>query len=96
MTTTNNPPSALEELMEFPCDFNLKVMGYNQPELVSEVCAIIAANCSHFDPEGNVTTRASSSAKYVALTVMMRAESKAQLDVIYQALHNHPLVKITL
>ncbi|HCY38738.1 MAG TPA: hypothetical protein DHV02_02645, partial [Neisseriales bacterium] len=43
MTTPNNPPSALEELMEFPCDFNLKVMGYNQPELVSEVCAIIAA-----------------------------------------------------
>ena len=95
MTTLNNP-SALEELMEFPCEFNLKVMGYNQPELVSEVCAIIAANCSDFDPEGNVTTRASSSAKYVALTVMMRAESKAQLDLIYQALHNHPLVKMTV
>jgi putative lipoic acid-binding regulatory protein len=95
MTTLNNP-SALEELMEFPCEFNLKVMGYNQPELINEVCAIVAANCNDFDPEGNVTTRESSTAKYLALTVMMRAESKAQLDLIYQALHNHPLVKMTL
>jgi putative lipoic acid-binding regulatory protein len=32
----------------------------------------------------------------MSITAMITAESKAQLDKIYLALNNHPLVKITL
>lgn len=93
---TQNNITTTEELLEFPCQFNLKVMGFNDPELINEICAIISAHSKDFDPQGNITTRPSSSGKYIAVTAMMYAESKAQLDLIYQALHNHPLIKMTL
>lgn len=93
---TQNNITTTEDLLEFPCQFNLKVMGFNDPELINEICAIVGAHSKDFNPQGNITTRLSSSGKYLAVTVMMYAESKAQLDLIYQALHNHPLVKMTL
>ena len=96
MNQTNSTPSQLEELMEFPCQFNLKVMGYNKPELIAEVVAIISQQCSGFNPESDIATKPSAKGNYIAITAMINAESKAQLDIIYQELHNHPLVKMTL
>ena len=48
-----------------------------------------------FDPP-TITERKSTGNKYTALTVTVRATSRAQLDSIYLMLTSHPLVKIVL
>lgn len=88
--------SQLEELMTFPCQFCIKVMGTNTPELISEVAAIVTANSEGFDPERDITTKPSSKGNYLSVNATITAISKAQLDTIYLALNNHPLVRITL
>jgi hypothetical protein len=93
--TTNAQPS-LEELLTFPCEFKIKIMGLNVNELISEVCAIINQHSEDFVPSRDLTSKLSSKGNYLALTVTVQATSKAQLDNIYLTLNNHPLVKITL
>lgn len=91
MTTTK-----LEDLLEFPCEFSIKVMGLNVTELISEVTTIVSLYATGFDPQRNIATKLSSKGNYLSLTVTIMAESKEQLDKIYLDLNRHPLVKITL
>lgn len=97
MATLESPAkSQLEELMTFPCLFCIKVMGINSPELIAEVAAIVCRHSESFEPERDITTKPSSKGNYLAVNATLNATSKAQLDSIYLALNNHPLVKITL
>lgn len=86
----------IEELLNFPAPFTIKVMGENVPELIGEVCAIVAANSEGFEPERDVETQPSSKGNYLSVRATFTAVSKEQLDKIYLALNNHALVKITL
>lgn len=86
----------IEELLNFPSPFTIKVMGENVPELISEVCAIVAANSDGFDPEKDVVTQPSAKGNYLSVRATFTAVSKAQLDTIYLALNSHKLVRITL
>ena len=88
-------PDAPESLIEYPCDFPIKVMCIAQETLVETMSALLA----QYDPEFNpakVTTRASAKGNYLSLTVVVRATSRAQLDNIYLAFSGHPLVKMVL
>ncbi len=87
--------SGAETLLEFPCDFPLKIMGLAQGNLAQEVLAVIHKFAPDYDGKG-MEMRASSSGKYVSLTCTVNAQSKAQLDEIYRALTSHPLVKVVL
>lgn len=89
-------PMTLEDVLKFPCDFTIKVMGVNVPELINEVSAIVAEKSVGFDPKRDIKIKPSSKGNYVALDVKINAESKKQLDSIYIELNNHSLVKITL
>lgn len=93
---TQLPPDTPPDLIDFPCEFKIKIMGLNVPELINEVVAIISANTEKFDPEGDISSKPSAKGNYIALTATIWATSRAQLDTIYLALNNHSLVKITL
>ncbi len=84
-----------ETLLEFPCDFPLKIMGAAQDDFAQTVCAIVVRHAPDFDA-AKVEMRASSGGKYVSLTCTVRATSKAQLDALYRELTSHPLVKVVL
>ncbi|MFO1392995.1 MAG: DUF493 domain-containing protein [Steroidobacteraceae bacterium] len=73
---------AEETLLEFPCDFPIKVMGAATDEFRSLALGIITR---HFGPlaAGSIEERPSSGGKYLGLTITVRAESKAQLDAAY-------------
>ncbi len=84
-----------ETLIEFPCDFPIKVMGETQDGFGEEIIKTIQA----IDPTFNasrIEMRASSKGKYTSLTCMCYVESKLQLDNIYRAVTSHPLVKYVL
>ena len=94
MNTPNN--QQIDELLNLPGTFHIKIMGFNDPELINEVSAIISVHVNNFNPEGDISVKPSSKGNYVALTATIWAESKAQLDEIYSALNKHSLVKMTL
>jgi putative lipoic acid-binding regulatory protein len=84
-----------ETLLEFPCQFAIKAMGKTNIEFDLLVIDIVRRHVPDLH-EQSVTTRSSKDANYLAVTVMIQATSKAQLDAIYQDLSDHPLVLMAL
>jgi putative lipoic acid-binding regulatory protein len=74
-----------ETLQEFPSDFPIKVMGRHDSNLRALTQAIIER---HTGPlvDASVRTRTSADGNFLALTYMVRASSREQLDDIYREL----------
>jgi putative lipoic acid-binding regulatory protein len=74
-----------ETLLEFPSDFPIKVMGRHDSNLRALTQAIVER---HAGPlvEASVRTRTSGDGNFVALTYVVRASSREQLDDIYREL----------
>jgi len=88
-------PDQPESLIEYPCDFPIKVMGHAHPEFEQTIVTVIRQFDGGFDAT-SIETRPSSGGKYIGLTVTVRATSRAHLDDIYRALTGHPMVKVVL
>ena len=71
-----------DELMEFPCEFPLKVFGYNNDSFEPAVLQLVAAHCPP-DTGFEVRRNQSSKGRYQSLTITFTAHSRAQLDAIY-------------
>ena len=84
-----------ETLLEFPCQFPIKAMGKTNIELDLLVIEIVRRHAPDIK-EGAVTTRPSKDGNYIAVTVIVEASSKQQLDAIYQDLTDHPHVLMAL
>jgi len=84
-----------ETLLEFPCKFPIKAMGRSEDGFEALVTNIILTHAAKFAGEA-VTTNPSSSGNYISVTVTIEAESKAQLDRIYQDLTDCEQVLVTL
>ena len=82
-------------LLEFPCDFPLKIMGNNHPEMATAIASVVIIHAADFD-EASIELRESSKGNYLSLTCTVRATSQAQLDELYRALTSHPMVKVVL
>ena len=96
MSTSPTIPAAdSDTLLEFPCDFPLKIMGLSSDALAQTVLAIVQRHAPGFDGT-TMEMRASSGGKYVSLTCTITATSKPQLDALYRELSGHPLVKVVL
>ena len=93
---SENTPSVDEDkLMDFPCDFSLKVMGEN----INDYPAYVLSVCQkHVDgvTEKCVSTRLSSNSKYIAVTVKLIATSRKQLDELYIELNACKQTKMAL
>ncbi|MFT3735327.1 MAG: DUF493 domain-containing protein [Rhodocyclaceae bacterium] len=91
----NTPPSRPDTLLEFPCDFPLKIMGERVDGFAQTVLEVVQRHAPDFD--GNsMEMRPSSTGKYLSLTCTIRATSKPQLDALYIELSGHPMVKVVL
>ena len=80
-----------ETLFEFPCRFPIKAMGKTGEEFDILVVEIVRRHAPDLN-EGAVTLRESSGGKWVSVTVVIDATSKAQLDAIYRELSAHEKV----
>jgi uncharacterized protein len=77
-----------DTLFEFPTEYPLKVAGKNTPGFEKTVIEIVSRHVLDFD-HATVTARESKGGKYLAVSVSFVAQSKAQLDAIYQDLTDH-------
>ncbi len=87
--------SKQEELLQFPVDFPMKVMGANEPDFPKIIAELARAHFPDFD-DSLTTQKISSKGNYMALGIVVHATSKEQLDNFYRALTSHPKVKVAL
>jgi putative lipoic acid-binding regulatory protein len=85
----------LETLFEFPCSFPIKAMAakeVNLDQIVQTALTEVGVKVS----EATLETRESSKGNFISVTATFTAESKEQLDRLYQILSTHPEVKMVL
>jgi putative lipoic acid-binding regulatory protein len=80
-----------DTLLEFPTAFPIKAMGRDGPLFRAAVLELVAQHAT-FDPHTDVREQTSRNGNFVSITVTFEAQSKVQLDTLYQALHDHELV----
>ena len=74
-----------ETLLEFPCEFPIKIIGKAECDLDVLVFRIVSPHVPDLG-EGAIRNRLSREGNYQSVTVTIQATSKAQLDDIYHAL----------
>jgi putative lipoic acid-binding regulatory protein len=87
--------SATPSLLEFPCDFPVKVMGAAVEGFAQTMADVVCRHAPDFDP-ASIEMRPSKAGNYLSVTCTIRAVSQAQLDALYRELSAHPLVKVVL
>jgi hypothetical protein len=70
---------------DFPSDFPIKVMGRHDSELRALTQAIVERHAGPI-ADTRVKTRTSADGNFLALTYVVHAESREQLDKIYREL----------
>ena len=87
------PPE--QSLIEYPCQFPIKVMGVNVEGYLDAMIHVAKA----FDPSFDASTieqRPSKAGHYLGLTLSVHVTSREQLDELYRTLTTHPMVKVVL
>ena len=92
---SSNQMSTKEDLLEFPCRFEIKAMGRQSPEFEGQISAIVNRHLSGA-PILGTRARCSQQGRYVSVTCVIRAASREQLDAIYLDLNSEPGVLMTL
>lgn len=88
--------SKLEELIKFPCNYEVKIMGVNNDEFINQVIAILTKHDDKFNHAHHLKHIPSAKGNYLSLRANIYALNKAHLEALYLELNQHPLVKITL
>ncbi|MEJ2308138.1 MAG: DUF493 domain-containing protein [Gammaproteobacteria bacterium] len=86
-----------DEILQYPCEIAVKAMGRTDLDVDFE--AVVVEIVRRHAPgigEGAVTTRESRNGNYLAVTVRVIAESREQMDRIYQDLCDHDQVTMAL
>ncbi|MDR0587913.1 MAG: DUF493 domain-containing protein [Burkholderiales bacterium] len=84
-----------EPLLTFPVDFPIKIVGVNEQGFAQAIVDIVRAHCPDYNP-AEMTMRPSKENRYLSLTLTPRLDSREQLDLLYRALHAHPLARFVL
>jgi len=81
----------LDNLVEFPCLFQLKVLGYRQGEFVEDILDLIGATLGVNGRELKHSHR--DKGKWRSITVAVPVDSAEQLYKVYEAIDTDPRVK---
>ncbi len=87
--------SPTDTLLEFPCQFPLKIMGLAGQDFDTLVIEIVRRHVTDLD-DNAVRAKPSREGKYTALTITFEAQSKSQLDGLYMELSAHERILMVL
>ena len=85
----------IEKLLEFPVEFPMKVIGQRVDDFAQQIAALVNHYVPQFDP-ATIELKVSSKGSYLSLTVTPLIYDRAQLEGLYRALSEHPMVRIVL
>jgi hypothetical protein len=80
---------------EFPCDFQIKAMGLDDGRFHEIVLEIVGRHSDRIRTD-SLSQRPSRGGKYVSVSIVIEATSRAQLDAIYDDLTAHEKVLMRL
>lgn len=84
-----------QDVWQFPCDFPIKIVGKSSDEFTAFVFTTLHKHFPNL-AENAITQRFSKDNKYLAMTVIVSATDKAQLDELYKELSANQLVMMVL
>jgi len=84
-----------ESPLQFPCLFPIKAMGLAEHNLEIIVLEIVRRHAPDITQDA-FKKRASANGKYISVTVTVSAQSRDQLDAIYQDLSAHEHIIMAL
>jgi putative lipoic acid-binding regulatory protein len=84
-----------ETLLEFPCEFPLKMMGHDRQAFHEAARDIVERHAGALD-DAAIRQSLSRKANFVALTITINAVSQEQLDRIYEELSAHDEILVAL
>lgn len=90
-----DPANQRTSLLEFPCEFPVKVMGLAEDGFDLLVAELVRRHVPDLG-EGAVSVRPSRGGRYISVTVTVVARSQGQLDSLYRELTAHPRVMMAL
>jgi putative lipoic acid-binding regulatory protein len=90
MTTEMEPPK-----LEYPCDYPIKVMGYNEHDFTHAVIEVIRRHDPGFNP-ASVALRASRNEKFLSVTVTITATGPEQIAALFADLKATGRVQMVL
>ncbi|MBA5763399.1 YbeD family protein [Vibrio sp. 404] len=90
---TINSDAKLKDLLEFPCSFTYKVMGYAKPELPEKVLTVIQR---HAPGDYSPKIKPSAKGNYHAVSVTITATSIEQVETLYKELGEIDIVRMVL
>ncbi len=85
----------LDTLFQFPCAFPIKIMGEKTAPLMELVKKAFTEEKIDLK-DAEINERLSSGEKYLSITVIFTADSREQLDRLYQRLTKIPEIKMVL
>lgn len=87
--------ATLEDLLTFPCEYGIKVIGLHSMELQPAIMDTFA-KLSILVIENKIKVQPSSNQNYLSITIYFHANNAEQIRSVYQSLKDHPLVKMCL
>lgn len=84
-----------ETLLEFPCDFPIKIMGRDSAEFQALARSLVEKHTGPLADKAIVSSL-SRNGTFVSVTITVVAESQEQLDNIYRELTAHDDVLMAL
>jgi putative lipoic acid-binding regulatory protein len=84
-----------DTLLEFPCDFPIKIMGRESHEFQALARELVEKHTGEL-PDDAVVSSLSRNGNFVSVTVTVTAQSQQQLDEIYRELTAHDDVLMAL
>jgi len=84
-----------ESIIEFPCEFPIKMMGRDTPEFRATVRSLVEKHTGPLSDD-SVSSTTSRNGRFVSVTITVTAESREQLDSIYREVSAHQDVLMAL
>jgi uncharacterized protein len=82
-------------LIEFPCDFTLKIIGVTSDNFISDITAIVL---KHYPDTKlcNIAHKNSGQGNFTAITAIVYTRDQVSLDALYTELTQYPGIKMVL
>lgn len=84
-------PRVFEALVEYPCDFTMKIVGANEGAFVQEMVAVVAESCQVVPEKVRHTVR--TLGKWTSVTVHAPVQSAEMLYQLYENVDRDPRVR---
>lgn len=84
-----------EDVLQFPCEFPLRIIGRNEDDFETFAVEFVREFVPYLD-QTHVSSRLSNGGTYLSVSMTFTAESREQVDNIYQAMTGHKRILFAL